>query len=229
MGEMIQAAIYGDSIMHGTVMDENGRYRSMIEENLRRFGARFHVEMRNRARYGLTIDQGQRLLQRDLAGDFPCAYALLEFGGNDCDFRWNEVAQRPADDHCPRTCLPRFLQIAAAMLDDLRARGVKPILMTLPPLDAERYLRFIAQRGSDAREILRFLGDAQMIYRFHEYYSNAIARLALQTGTFLVDVRGYFLDKRNFQNLLCQDGVHPNVEGHRLILDAFADFATHLT
>ena len=64
-----------------------------------------------------------------------------------------------------------------------------------------------------------------MIYRFQELYSQAAEKVARDTGTLLIDVRSVFLDKHNFRELICEDGIHPSEEGHRLIRNTFREFA----
>ena len=225
MADRIKAVIYGDSVMKGTVMDKAYRYRAIMAENLKRFGERFRIDTDNRARFGVTVSKGYSLLKRDLSEGLQSDYALIEFGGNDCSFRWNEVSIRPDTDHEPLTRIEEFRRLYREMLKDLLAAGVKPILMTLPPIDAERYLSFLDRNGNDGQQILKWLGDVHLIYRFHESYSNAIARIAEDTATPIVDVRGYFLDKHNFRDLMCIDGIHPNEAGHMLVYQAFEDFA----
>ena len=37
----------------------------------------------------------------------------------------------------------------------------------------------------------------------------------------LVDVRSAFLSSWDFTQLMCADGIHPNAEGQKVILDEF--------
>ena len=114
------------------------------------------------------------------------------------------------------------------MIEDLRARDVLPILITLPPIDAERYFAWFTEKGRlDRAPILSWLGDIQMIYRYQELYSESVLKLSYQTHCPLVDIRSAFLDKRCYQQLLCQDGIHPNEKGYQLIYQSFAEFAAH--
>ncbi len=224
MIKTIRAVIYGDSIMNGTVLDPTQKYISIMAENLKKFCAAFGIEAKNRSRYGLTVEQGKKMLDYDIQKGLDCDYALVEFGGNDCNYRWSEISQEPTAVHLPRTCLDRFREVYQSMIGELHKAGIRPILMTLPPLDAERYLAYLGCVGNDCKRILSWLGDVNMIYRFHEYYSNAVEKIAQKTGALLVDVRAYFLDKHNFRDLICEDGVHPNEEGHKLLFRAFEDF-----
>lgn len=230
MDEKIKINIYGDSIMKGTVIDESLRYRATMAENLKIFGELFGVEIKNRSHFGYTIDKGYEVLQKDLEEGLRCDYALIEYGGNDCSFRWGEIAANPERCHEPLTLLECFAETCKKMLTDLKSRAITPILMTLPPLDAERHLNFVGRNGDDRKHILSWLGgDPQMIYRFHELYSGAVRQIAEQTGTLLIDVRSRFLDKLNFKELMGLDGVHPAPAGYKLLFDTCRDFAGALT
>jgi hypothetical protein len=100
-------------------------------------------------------------------------------------------------------------------------------MMTIPPIHAERYLQWISHFGPDRNRILEFLkGDVENISSFQGLYSQTVSKIAQQTNTKLVDVRSRFLDTGNFASLMCKDGIHPNEEGHKIMTEAFADFAS---
>ncbi len=225
MRELKKVRIYGDSVMKGTVIDRAYRYHALMEEYLARFREKFGFETENRSRFGITVDKGYSLLRQDLEQGVRCDYALVEFGGNDCNFKWNEISVLPDSKHEPITQLAHFKDVYRNMVRDLRGAGIEPVLMTLPPIDAERYLAFLGRNGNNPAQILRWLGDVQRIYRFHESYSNAIVRLSEELRCCLVDVRGYFLDQPHFRDLICIDGIHPSEAGYRLVCRAFDDFA----
>ena len=216
--------IYGDSVMKGTIIDEQFRYKATMMENIRRFVQKFAMNIINKARFGMTISQGYSIMKQDLKEGLKEDFALVEFGGNDCNFKWDEVARDPEREHLPMTPPDLFKEYGSRMVTELKAAGVQPVLMTLPPIDAERYLAFIGKSGNDCSRILQWLGDVQMIYRFQESYSNAIMHLALETGIPLIDVRSSFLDKHNYRELIGIDGLHPTTEGYRLVCDALEDF-----
>ncbi len=225
--ENIAVNIYGDSLMRGTVIDENRRYHSTIGNLLSRLAGRFGLAFNNKARFGITIDKGERILKNDLRAGLGCDFALVEFGGNDCSFMWQEIGADPARDHQPFTRLEAFEETCHEMVRSIRQAGAQPVLMSLPPLDAEKHLAFISG-GEETRRgnILRWLGDVQMIYRFHELYSNTVVKIAERTGALLVDVRARFLDKHNLREWVGADGAHPTHKGYQLICETFADFIT---
>ena len=215
--------IYGDSIMKAVLVDEQYQYHQISSRLLERFRQDTGADAVNRARFGYTAARGQVVLQKDLDKGLDCDLALLEFGGNDCDHNWIEVARTPDGEHSPNTPLPKFLDTLKEMALAIQARGIQPVLMTLPPLDAEKYLNFIGRRGADPNAVLSWLGDVQMIYRWQELYSNAVAQLAARLGLPLLDVRSRFLSRRDYTTLIARDGIHLTQPGYELIYDAFRD------
>ena len=211
--------IYGDSIMKAVVVDENFKYKSLSRSILENLQQQTGLETVNRAHFGYTTEKGQVVLQRDLEKGLDCRFALLEFGGNDCDYNWAEVAADPDGEHLPQTALQTFLDNLRSMAQSLLSHGVQPILMTLPPLDAQKYLDFIGRLGSDKAAVLHWLGDVQMIYRWQEMYSAAISRLAIQLNLPLADVRSRFLSRRDYQSLIARDGIHLTEAGYQLVFD----------
>ncbi len=224
MQQTIKAKIYGDSLMKGTVIDCAYRYHATVNSYLDKLYQRFRIEADNRARFGITIDKGHSLLKQDIESGLDCDFALIEFGGNDCNFHWDEISVDPMQDHRPLTEFDHFGDTCTQMIGELRRAGVNPVMMTLPPIDAERYLTFLTRNGNDRSRILQWLGDVQQIFRTHERYSNEVAHVAEQTETPLVDVRGRFLKEKDYRELLCIDGIHPNEKGYQIISEVFTEF-----
>lgn len=221
--------LFGDSVARGIVLDEKGKYSPLRDGFAAQFSIKAGLSLVNHARFGCTIRKGREFLLRFLSRDEKPAserqLALLEFGGNDCDFRWDEIATSPDKDHEPAVALDEFSTIYGSMIDALKEKGYEPVAMTLPPLDAERYFSWFTRTGLNREAILGWLGDVQQIYRWHEMYSDAVREIARLRSCPLFDVRKYFLSSRNFRKFLCLDGIHPNEEGHRLMESAFEDFA----
>ena len=215
--------IYGDSIMKAVLVDENYKYHQISSQLLDQLQQETGVTATNRAHFGYTAARGQSVLQRDLDKGLDCQIALLEFGGNDCDHNWLEVAQSPEEEHLPNTPLPKFIDTLKEMALSLRSRGIQPMLMTLPTLDAEKYLGFIGRRGADTKAVLSWLGDVQMIYRWQEMYSGAVALLAARLDLPLLDVRSRFLSRRDYTSLIARDGIHLTQAGYELIYDSFRE------
>ncbi len=222
-------SIFGDSILKGVrMLAGTTRYAATDDIGLESIAKSHDWILDNRSRFGCTVQKGELLLNRKLEkGETPAA-VLLEYGGNDADFRWAEVAARPDDEHEPNTPLPVFTETLRRMIGTLRAHGVRPVLYTLPPISAERYLDWITRDGLSKENILRWLGDANAIYRYQEKYSLAIERLAVETGCMLVDLRSAFLEQRALLPYLCADGIHPSDAGQRLICEVLSKAAERL-
>ena len=216
-------AIYGDSIMKGTVITQGLRYKATICEYLEKLKTQFGLQAESRARFGMTIERGAELLNRDLSAGAGYDCVLLEFGGNDCDYNWKEIASDPYVFHEAKTPLPKFIALYAEMIEKLQNASIKPLCMTLPPIDAERYLDFLSKNASRER-IMFWLKDVQRIYRVQERYSNAVARIAEAAGVGLIDVRAHFLAQEDLSELIGGDGIHPTAKGYALFYQAFEEY-----
>lgn len=220
-----QIEIYGDSIMRGVILDRvTNRYGFNKENHVQEFERAFPLQIQNKASFGCTITKGKKMLEKALQKEQYSDMILLEFGGNDCDFQWPQIAAAPEAEHFPNTPLPLFVETYRSMIRLLQAHNIVPIVVSLPPIDAERYFAWFTRNGLNQENILRWLGDVQMIYRHQELYSLAVTKIAYETGSLFADVRSAFLDKHNYKDLLCEDGIHPNPAGHRLIVEVLRDF-----
>ena len=217
----MNVTVYGDSILKGVVLEE-GKY-VVAREWEQRLAERFGLRIQNRSRFGSTIQKAMSRIEKD--SQTPCAepeYALLEFGGNDCDYDWAAIAAAPEEAHDCKTPPEQFLDCYRRAVALLRGSGRTPVLATLPPINAERYLRFLCRDGLSRENIVRWLGDVEHIYRWQELYSQLVEQLAREEKTPLVDLRLPFLrDTRAPETLLCADGIHPSRSGQDLIYRAF--------
>ncbi len=212
--------VFGDSIMKGVIFDAiKGRYIFLKNSFLNILGmTNTAVKVDNFAKFGCTITAGKKLIERH-AGKLPgYSYTALEFGGNDCDFDWKAISERPEDIHIPKTPLDEFESLYSEIIDNVSEKGSRPVLFSLPPLNARRYFEWIS-KGLNADNILRWLGDVEHIYRWHEMYNIAVLKLSAVKNVMLIDIRKAFLETRNYLSLLCEDGIHPNEAGHALISD----------
>lgn len=217
--------LYGDSLLKATVPDEEFHYHFHAAELL---GS--HPEVVSRAMMGATVRKGRQLVERDTQRGLNAQYALMGYGGNDSDFDWQAISDDPAGEHKPRTELPEFRRILGETVELLRQKGVQPLLMTLPPIDAEKYLRFICRGGADRSRILSWLGDCQMIYRYQELYSDTVAAVAAEHAVPLIPVRRAFLWDQNYCRMISPDGIHLNMTGYRRLFDTIGSWVReHLT
>lgn len=211
-------ALWGDSLAKGVIWNgQRGRHTYAQETAVVVAERELDIRIINRARFGYTAPQGLALMERDLDGGMTADAAVIEFGGNDCNFNWQAISDDPEAEHQPNTLPHVFADTLRRMVTLLRERGIRPILMTLPPIDAEKYFRFLVGDKLNAANILRWLGDKQRIYRFQEMYSLLIERVARQMQCMLVDLRQNCLLDRDMFFMLCDDGLHLTDEGQRFI------------
>jgi lysophospholipase L1-like esterase len=224
-GKAFNILVSGDSISRGVIYDEaKGKYSVSEKSYVALVRGKLRGIVRNVSRFGSTIIRGTGRLGRDLEKDKPDV-VLIEYGGNDCDFAWDEVAAHPERDHRPQTDLALFEETLAGAIETLKEEGIVPVLMSLPPLNADSYLKWVSRQDPDAeRNILKWLGSATKIYWWQERYSSSIVRVAEKTATRWIDVRGAFLRAPDFLSMICRDGIHPNEAGHELIAKTIIDF-----
>lgn len=215
--------VLGDSILKGVVLDEAaGRYRLLKNGAVSAFAQLFHLDVKNQSHFGYTAPKALANLDRTFGSGFDADTVLLEFGGNDCDFNWAEVSSSPDSEHQPNTTYEDFVETMQKMIQKFLAKGITPVLMSLPPLDSYRFFDWITRpENVDPDKILYFLGDKNSIYRHQERYSLAITKLALKNNLPFVDVRDAFLKEKNLGECMCLDGIHPNEKGQKLIQDVF--------
>ena len=223
---MARAYIYGDSLLKATMPDEQFHYHFHLPEVMERYSGR-QTEVVNRSKMGATIRKGQALLEHDLQRGMQADYALIAYGGNDSDFDWDAVQDSPRESHLPRTTLADFKQILLQMLRQLKDKGVQPVLMTLPPIDAQRYLDFLCRDNLRRDRILDWLGEPQMIYRHQELYADTAAEIALRENIPLIPVRQTFLRNHRLSQLIAADGIHLTVPGYEQLFDTLADGGPH--
>ena len=216
----------GDSIIKGVLVQSEGersRYsladKSIVECCAEKLGG----ESLNLGKMGCTIEAGERILNRYLDKMSGAQYVLLEYGGNDSDYNWQEIAEAPEKEHFPRTRLEVFEEVYERVVCKIKQMGAIPLVLSLPPMDAERYFAFFSQKWEDGfrANVMRWLGGStNTIMSGHELYNLATMRIAQRTGAQWIDVTSGLLKEHNFRAYLCDDGIHPNERGQRVIAEA---------
>lgn len=220
---MERAFIYGDSLLKATVPDEDMHYRFHLPEVMAQYPTD-RLEVVNRAKMGATVTKGLSLVEHDVQRGMDARWALVAYGGNDSDFDWAAIDADPEADHRPNTELPEFADTLHETLDALRQGGVQPVMMTLPPIDGERYLEFLCRDNLRRDRILDWLGEPQMIYRHQELYADTAAEIALRENIPLIPVRQTFLRNHRLSQLIAADGIHLTVPGYEQLFDTLADW-----
>lgn len=226
---MIQSiCVFGDSVSKGVVFDSVQKKYTLLKNSFANLLVRTtHISVNNFSKFGCTVTKGSEVLKKHQEELHQYDYTVLEFGGNDCDFDWAAVAASPDGLHRSKTPVSDFEESYSGLIETVKKSGGTPVLLSLPPIDAKRYFAWIS-RGLNAENILHFLGDIEYIYRWHEMYNLAVYRLALAHHVPLIDISSAFLQTENYQRLICEDGIHPNENGHSLISETITRYVLAL-
>lgn len=218
-------AVFGDSLLKGVQINpQNTRYHVNNNIAIEMIAEKHLLEIKNYSKFGLTITKGAALIKKRLNdSEVACDAIIMDYGGNDCDFDWKAISERPDDEHMPNTPIDIFVNTYHKIIEALKAKDILPILTNLPPLDARRFFHWFCN-GLNKENVLKWLGGIDFIYRWQESYSRAIEKIAVETNALIVDLRGAFLTQKKLEALLCDDGVHPNTEGQKIITHALLAF-----
>jgi acyl-CoA thioesterase-1 len=217
--------IVGDSLSKGVILDEEKKKYTLLKECFfSLISESVNAQLINASKFGSTVAQGQKQLESKMEKYDP-DIVVIEFGGNDCDFRWDDIANDPMQDHIPNTPLDIFEESINHMLDYVQQSGKTPVLTTLPPIYADSYFKWFTNCDREkGLRILKWLKDVWRIYWWQERYSNCIEYIARIRNIACIDIRRAFLKGREFANYICSDGIHPNREGHQLIFETVMSF-----
>ena len=215
----MNVCIFGDSIGKGIILDSvSKKYKSLKFDLMKPFSLLKDVSLKNYSKFGCTVTKGISIIERYAKELVGYDVALLEYGGNDCNFLWNEIALAPDKEHNPNTPIETFINTYKQAIKKIQEAGVQPVLLTLPPLHAKRFLNWVSKEV-DSINILKWLGGEDMIYRWQEMYSLAIFKLSSKLGVPVVDIRSAFLCRQDLPELICEDGMHPTSKGYELIVE----------
>ena len=133
MTDIKKAIVWGDSVARGVVYDDSrARYVLSKSSAVKLVSDALGIEIINRSRMGMTANEGLDMLKRDISSGMSADIAIIEFGGNDCDFDWRSISETPHDVHLPRTTAEVFENKMKMMISEVRAAGMRPYLVTLP-------------------------------------------------------------------------------------------------
>lgn len=221
MNPIENICILGDSVLLGVTYDDSrGRYSILRDGALTAFTRKLGFKVHSLCKMGQTSPEAALRFKESLESGYRPDAVLIELGGNDCNMPWDDIAAKPSGEFSPAVSLGYFRGTVRGIIRTAVRYGAKPLVCTLPPLAAGKFLEWVSKGDEGRHSILSYLGDAERIYRWQEMYSLEAARVAAEETAELVDLRGGFLSMKGYQDLICSDGMHPNAEGHRLIKKA---------
>lgn len=220
---MKKVLIFGDSILRPIVMDDKGKYiisKGVDWESLERA---FDIKITNYSKMGCTTEKGLKTVSQALEKieENEEIVAIIEYGGNDSDYNWQMVSEIRSKSHKPFVEIEQFERNLIKIIEKLKGKGAEVFIMNLPPIDSKKYYNKFSEKLPNKDNLMYFLGDRNVIYRRQEAYSSIIEKIAVKENVQLINVRKAFLLSEDFPNLMCDDGIHPNEMGEKLIVDVF--------
>lgn len=221
MNTKMKLVALGDSILKGVLLNQesNGQiHYALSDQNIvDRVAASLDAEVLNLGKMGCTVEAGERILDRYVGRLEGTKYVLMCYGGNDSDYDWCAIANSPKQEHHPKTPLRVFETTYARVINKVREMGYTPLILSLPPMEAQRYFDFFTRTFNEEqrKNVLKWLkGSVDTIWAGHELYNDAVKRVSALTDTQLIDIT---TPLGNGASYLCADGIHPNLYGQATI------------
>lgn len=212
----MKVLVLGDSITKGVIYDDQKQKYVFSDNTFVSMLQKDKYEIENVSLMGSTVTKGMKTLER--LGDEVSKYdyTAVEFGGNDCDYIWSEVAASPDSPHLCKTPIDKFRELYGEIISKIRSYGSKPVIVSLPPIDSDKFYQWII-KGLNEKNICDFLGEKEHLGRWQAMYNLVVSQIARSAGTAYLDITTPFYVEKNFNGLFCTDGIHPTEAAHRMI------------
>lgn len=218
---MKKVVVLGDSISRGIVLRDE-RYAILEQGFLEQSASVLDLTVQNFSKMGCTIARGAQILEQRKDAVAAADITLLEYGGNDSDFFWNEIAETPDEKHFPKTGLLQFRALYTQMIRRVRELGSQPVMLSLPLMDGQRFFDYTTRTMSSVERahILSWLGgQLERIRNYHDMYNMEVYRIAIEQQVPIIDITTPFLDNQDYTQYICADGIHPSEAGHALMAE----------
>lgn len=222
MAEVKSFIVWGDSILKGVMStDDLSQIRPSEINALQLTGEKLGLEIQNKSIYGAHCVKLQSTQTKNLNKGLTAQIGIIECGTNDSDYEWADVCTKPREEIKPKVPLEDFIRIIKEMIKTARENKITPLLITTPDLYIPRWKEYIT-RGLDKDKINAFIGDdPYILLRNQEAYMDALRNIAKEEKVQLIDLRLEFRKAGDASKLMCKDGVHPNLEGHKVMAEIF--------
>ncbi|MCM3033280.1 MULTISPECIES: SGNH/GDSL hydrolase family protein [unclassified Niallia] len=151
-------------------------------------------------------------LDKDVLYEKP-DICIIGVGGNDCNFKWEEVAEFPELEHIPIVPLHDYTENVKAIVLKVKEYNIIPVILTLPPLEPVKYYKFLASKyGNSIGHWISLCGG---IEHWHGLYNNQLQKLAKKLDVFTIDVRTNLEKAGDVSDFMSDDGIHLNADGYK--------------
>lgn len=135
-------------------------------------------------------------------------------------FDWKAIAINPSGRHEPKLDLVAYKALYINKIAQARAKGLEPVLVSLPIMDDSRYFAYIT-RGVSTQERMNVLywlgGHTDRLRNIQSLYNLALFRIAATQCVHIIDITSPMLADSNYDHLLQYDGVSLSEDGTSLV------------
>jgi len=113
--------IWGDSIAKGVLFDAQRNRYAIAKENLgKQITQATGCAVTNLSKFGCTVTDGLARFEKQKDALQDCRTVLMNYGGNDSDFLWQEISAAPDELHKPKTPIDFFEQTYLKLIERVR-------------------------------------------------------------------------------------------------------------
>jgi Lysophospholipase L1 and related esterases len=206
---------FGDSVTRGVTFTK-GRFR-LVRENYPALLQKLLGDQDEVVNKGVFNDNSDLLMERldkDVIKLHP-DLVLINIGGNDCNFHWDQVALLPEEEHVPIVPLNRYLENIQNMVRKISDAGAVPVVMSLLPLDPVRYYHALMEHYSHS--LGHWISCCGGIEHWHGMYNRSLKQMVQRLGILSLDIRTAFKTKGDISELINDDGLHPTAKGYKVM------------
>lgn len=217
--------IFGDSLLRGVMPDENGMYHSTNYIDFDGLARKYGISISNYSMPTFTSVQGLDWIRKHIQSVPVPDIAIVEYGGNDCDYRWRELAASDriiSEPH--RTSPDEFADTYESILDELLAWGAMPVVTLCPPFPVHIYIRHLISSGISEEKIQAYITSYDNFASEYMTYKDTMRELASKKQLSVLNIEKTFAFLDNLVDYYSEDGLHPNKDGYWLIHNAFDEF-----
>lgn len=210
---------FGDSLTRG-VSFVKGRLR-IVKENYPTYlqelfssNNQSECTVMNKGVFNENSDLLLSRLDKDVIAEKP-DYVIIGIGGNDCNFKWDEVALNPNQEHQAIVPIERYIENVKQMIVKLKESNITPVVMTLPPLDPIRYYKMISDKYGHS--ISHWISLQGGIEHWHGLYNRYLNKLIEEIDALKIDVRTSIKNSGDLFELISDDGIHLTDKGYKTV------------
>ena len=147
-------------------------------------------------------------------------------------YDWTAIAANPAGHHEPKMDLVAYKALYVNKIAQARTRGLEPVLVCLPIIDADRYFAHITRGMSmqERKNILFWLGGStERLRNIHALYNLLLFRLAATQCVHIIDITSPMLASAHYESLLEQDGFTLSQAGQAVMDNELASLLSRLS